>query len=270
MNANFIQPETSFTIQDFSPEILQMIAKRMDCQSMLRFSSICKVVYQALSDPLLKKHHLEQGDEPLSKKNKLIDRMGISLNVNKLNLTKIHQNLKLSKVNTLLVKNFIRSCGANNFIPPAFLKKTKYVGEDKINSLSRQLAYLIKIQEMLENSEQTNTPEYLEKSQKICDLEFQIEHEKKLLADYHQELNNLNQNELTLTTYFDLYQKLCSLFPNLNKFNLSFSPITDRHLSSLYKLTNLSKLKLRNCNMITSDGIASLQKSLPNCQIITK
>jgi hypothetical protein len=53
----------------------------------------------------------------------------------------------------------------------------------------------------------------------------------------------------------------------LTSLSLSGTDITDKGLHYLESLSNLKRLVLTECPNITDDGVARLQKALPNCTI---
>ena len=53
----------------------------------------------------------------------------------------------------------------------------------------------------------------------------------------------------------------------LDMLHLGGSAVTDKGLRHLESMSNLQRLFLCNCPNITSEGVARLQKALPNCKI---
>jgi hypothetical protein len=49
--------------------------------------------------------------------------------------------------------------------------------------------------------------------------------------------------------------------------NLGGTQITDKGLHHLESMSNLPRLFLYNCPKVTAEGVARLQKALPNCKI---
>lgn len=57
---------------------------------------------------------------------------------------------------------------------------------------------------------------------------------------------------------------------NLKSLDVGFTSVTDQGLSRLHDLSQLETLLLRHAENTTPDGIAGLQKALPNCRIIVE
>lgn len=233
MSVSFTKINCTFTFIDFAPEIFHMFAKNLDCQSMVRLSSICKVVKQALQDPLLKIYLLENGRESLSKKIKLVNSMGICPNILKINLTYV-----FSLINEK--------------------EKKRNETEMKIRELKPKLSNLQGYSHLSHYGITNYSPS----------VELLRRHRELQLVSLNATLAGLDSESDQSSTFLDLLQKIFHAFPNVKELNLSNAPIEDKNLIDLYKLKHLTKLDLTGCNAITAVGIACLQKNLPSCQII--
>ncbi len=65
----------------------------------------------------------------------------------------------------------------------------------------------------------------------------------------------------------DASLNVLEVFPNLRRLNVSHSLITDAGVKEIAKLKLLKAVDLRN-TLISTDGLATLKKDLPNCEIL--
>jgi hypothetical protein len=81
------------------------------------------------------------------------------------------------------------------------------------------------------------------------------------------ELRRLEALGLGGTRVTDTGLEMVSRLRNLERLSLNATEITDEGLLRLESLSNLRALYLFQCPKLTDDGVARLQRALPNCKI---